>query len=191
MCIYLYIKTHNKTNLKYLGQTTAKDPHQYTGSGVYWKSHLAKHGKDFRTEILRVCESKEEVKEWGAFYSELWNIVESPEWANLKVEQGDGGRQSEEVRKRIGEKGRGRIPWNKGKKIWSESDRRRISEEQRARPPQSKETVEKRAAKNRGKVRSEESKRRTSETLKGGKFSEETRRKMSEAAKRRCNRSKE
>lgn len=115
MSIYLYVKTHNLTNLKYLGQTTSSDPHRYTGSGIYWKSHLKKHGSDYRTEILRICETKEEVKEWGLFYSKLWNVVESEDWANLKVEQGDGGRQSEEVRKRIGEAGRGRVPWNKGK----------------------------------------------------------------------------
>lgn len=186
MSIYLYVKTHNLTNLKYLGQTTSSDPHRYTGSGIYWKSHLKKHGSDYRTEILRICETKEEVKEWGLFYSKLWNVVESEDWANLKVEQGDGGRQSEEVRKRIGEAGRGRVPWNKGKSVWSEADRKRISEQNRARPPQSKETIEKRVSKNRGKVRSDEAKKKTSDALKGRKFTDESRKKMSEAAKRRC-----
>ena len=45
----------------------------------------------------------------------LWNVVESTEWANLKIEEGDGGRQSDEVRKKTGEKLKGRTPWNKGK----------------------------------------------------------------------------
>lgn len=89
--IYLYVKTHNVTGLKYLGKTTKKDPHKYLGSGIHWRNHLLKHGKDYSTEILKECQSKEELKEWGIYYSNLWNIVESSDWANLKLEDGDGG----------------------------------------------------------------------------------------------------
>ena len=160
MTIYLYVKTHNITSLKYLGQTSSKNPHSYSGSGVYWKQHLKKHGSDYRTEILRECQTKEELKEWGLYYSELWNVVECDTWANLKIEQGDGGRQSEEVRKKMGEAGKGRVPWNKGKQIWDESDRKRISEQNKSRGPQSAETIAKRVSKNTGKVRSEESKQK-------------------------------
>lgn len=91
MTIYLYKKTHNKTGLNYLGKTTQQDPHQYQGSGTYWRLHIAKHGYDVTTEILRECSSNEEVKEWGLFYRKQWNVVESDEWANLKEEYGDGG----------------------------------------------------------------------------------------------------
>ena len=89
--IYIYIKTHNKTGLKYLGQTTSKNPHAYTGSGKYWKLHLQKHGKDYTTEILKECRTREETRYWGEYYSKLWNVVESDAWANLKAETGDGG----------------------------------------------------------------------------------------------------
>lgn len=64
--------------------------------------HIRKHGYDVETEILKECTSNEEVKEWGLYYSRLWNIVESPEWANIKEETGNGGFLNE--------------PWNKGKK---------------------------------------------------------------------------
>jgi hypothetical protein len=185
MSIYLYVKTHLVTGLKYLGQTSSKDPHSYPGSGVYWKNHLKKHGYLYSTEILKECSSKDELKKFGIYYSRLWNVIESNEWANLKEEQGDGGRQSEEVRNLIGEKGKGRIPWNKGKKIWSEQDRKRIGQQNKNRGPQSAETIRKRTEKNTGKVRTEETKLKTSEKLKGRVFSEESRRKMSEAAKRR------
>ena len=94
MIIYLYIKTHNKTGLKYLGKTTYKDPHKYPGSGKYWRLHLEKHGYDYTTEILKECKTKEEVKQWGLYYSNLWNIVNSEQWANLKEEAGDGGDNS-------------------------------------------------------------------------------------------------
>ena len=53
MCIYLYVKTHRKTGLKYLGKTTKKDPHAYHGSGADWKIHLKEHGYDYDTEIIR------------------------------------------------------------------------------------------------------------------------------------------
>lgn len=36
----LYIKTHNKTGLKYFGKTTSNDPYKYKGSGSYWLDHL-------------------------------------------------------------------------------------------------------------------------------------------------------
>lgn len=185
MTIYLYVKTHNKTGLKYLGQTTSKTPHNYPGSGVYWKLHLKKHGTEHSTEILKECQTKEEVKEWGIYYSNLWNVVESKSWANLKIEQGDGGRQSEEVRKKISEAGKGRIPWNKGKQVWSDEDKKRIGEQNRSRGPQSAETISKRVSKTTGKIRTEESKQKTSATLKGRQFSEETKKKMSYAAKNR------
>lgn len=91
MTIYLYVKTHTVTGLKYLGKTSKPDPHKYKGSGVRWNRHLAKHGPTYTTEILRECQSNEELKEWGLHYSKLWNIVDSSEWANLKEECGDGG----------------------------------------------------------------------------------------------------
>lgn len=90
MTIYLYVKTHTKTGLKYLGKTSAKDPCKYRGSGKYWLKHLKKYGYDYSTEILKECQSNDEIKYWGLYYSNLWNVVESKEWANLKPETGDG-----------------------------------------------------------------------------------------------------
>lgn len=87
---YLYIKTHNKTGLKYLGKTNAKNPFEYKGSGKYWLSHVNKYGYDVTTKILLATESKEEIKETGLFFSKLFNIVKSKEWANLQEEKGDG-----------------------------------------------------------------------------------------------------
>jgi hypothetical protein len=113
MIIYLYKKTHCKTGLHYLGQTTAKDPMKYPGSGIYWRKHLKVHGRDIETEVLRECHSKEEVKEWGEHYSKLWNVSESSEWANLKDETGDGGKtvgykHSDEAKRKISEARKGK-----------------------------------------------------------------------------------
>jgi hypothetical protein len=107
MPIYLYVKTHQITGLKYLGQTTSTDPHRYTGSGKYWKNHLAVHGYYYNTEILKECQSKDGLKEWGLYYSRLWNVAESKEWANLKEEGGAYGNHSSETRAKISAAQRG------------------------------------------------------------------------------------
>ena len=93
---YLMVKTQIITGLKYLCQTKNKNPHTYLGSGKYWGSHLRKHGKDITTVIIRECSSKEELREWGIYYSILWNIVTDRDangnktWANLIPESGSG-----------------------------------------------------------------------------------------------------
>ena len=87
---YLYVKTHKKTGMKYLGKTTQADPHAYPGSGKDWKAHLKEHGVEYSTEILHECTSNKELAEWGRHYSELWNIVKSTEWANKIPETGGG-----------------------------------------------------------------------------------------------------
>jgi hypothetical protein len=94
------------TGIKYLGKTVAKDPSKYKGSGKYWEAHLKKHGNIVKTEILKECATSDEIKYWGKYYSELWNVVDSDDWANLKPEEGDGGYTGE--------------PWNKGKKMTAE-----------------------------------------------------------------------
>lgn len=88
---YLYIKTHNQTGLKYLGYTSSKDPHKYKGSGKYWLRHINIHENDVKTEILLESNSLEEIKFAGIYFSELWNIVNNDEFANLKIECGPGG----------------------------------------------------------------------------------------------------
>jgi hypothetical protein len=88
--IYLYLKEHKQTGMKYLGKTE-QDPFKYQGSGTYWTRHLKKYGNDVDTKIIGEYETNDEVAAAGKYYSELWNIVESEEWANLKPESGDGG----------------------------------------------------------------------------------------------------
>ena len=110
MTIYnLYVKTHSITGLKYLGYTKKEDPHAYYGSGIYWKRHLKKHGYTYTTEILLKCQTVDEIKKWGPYYSTLWNIVKETDsngnkiWANEKPETGDGGSglKSKETREKI------------------------------------------------------------------------------------------
>jgi len=87
---YLYKKTHKITNLQYLG-FTKKDPYKYKGSGTRWLFHLKKHGYDIETEILHETTNRDKIQQLGEYYSKLWNVVYSAEWANLKPETGEGG----------------------------------------------------------------------------------------------------
>lgn len=91
MIIYIYKKTHVNTGLKYLGKTIQPDPHKYQGSGIRWLNHIKNHGYLVTTEILKECSTKEEASYWGAYYSNLFDVVNSNEWANLKPETGEGG----------------------------------------------------------------------------------------------------
>jgi hypothetical protein len=114
--IYLYIKTHRTTGLKYLGKTSSKDPYSYPGSGKRWRAHLDKHGYDFDTKILLESNDPVKIKEAGVHYSTIWNIVEDVTWANLKPESGDGGTfvHTKEAKEKIGNASRGKPSLYKG-----------------------------------------------------------------------------
>lgn len=94
--IYLYIKTHNITGLKYLGKTV-QDPYTYKGSGKRWLNHLKKHGNNVTTEIIGQFTTIEELKQVSIPLSENLNIVDSKQWANLRPESGDGGDTSQYI----------------------------------------------------------------------------------------------
>jgi hypothetical protein len=108
MTIYLYVKTHTKTGLKYLGKTE-QDPYTYRGSGKYWKLHLNKHGDDVWTNVIFQSDDKDEIRRQGVLFSTLWDVVSSKEWANLKLEEGDGGtwNHSDELKTRFKQKFKG------------------------------------------------------------------------------------
>ena len=89
---FLYIKQHSKTGLLYFGKTT-KDPISYLGSGKYWLNHLRKHGKE-HVNTIWYCLFVDQIDiiECATLISTTHDIVRSPLWANLSVENGtDGG----------------------------------------------------------------------------------------------------
>ena len=136
MTIYLYVKTHNITGLRYLGKTSNPNPSTYKGSGTLWLRHIKAHGYYVSTTILKECESNDDIKYWGTYYSELWSVVEDPMWANLKPEEGDGGAR------------KGQIAWNKGLRgVYKHSPEANARQSQRQlgtkRKPLTEETKEK------------------------------------------------
>lgn len=85
---FLIIKTHNITKLKYLCYHfgSYSSCYIYSGSGKYWKQHIKKYGKNISTEILGEYTSIEDAKTNGLYYSKLYNVVDSKDFANLIVE---------------------------------------------------------------------------------------------------------
>ena len=84
---YLYLKKHNQTGLMYFGKTV-RNPESYTGSGVYWTRHLAKHGNDVSTVWTKAFTDIRELNKYALEYSRKHNIVESSNYTNLKEEDG-------------------------------------------------------------------------------------------------------
>mgnify|MGYP000849786705 CR=1 FL=1 len=112
--IYLYVKTHNETNLKYFGKTIRDDYEKYSGSGKHWKSHLKKHGNNIKTVLVFASDDINEIESVALRFSEENNIVESKGWANLIPENGrDGGSLSEHhtegSRKKMSDNRRGKV----------------------------------------------------------------------------------
>lgn len=87
----LMIKTHNITGLKYLCYTRKKDHIKYTGSGIDWLQHLIENNFDFSTELLLETQDFDLFKIYAIQISKKYDIVNSREWANRKIEEGDGG----------------------------------------------------------------------------------------------------
>lgn len=156
---YLYIKQHNITGLKYFGKTVKSDPIKYKGSGKVWLRHINKHGNDVSTLWTQLFTDKEAIVEYATTFSINNDIVKSPDWANLKIEDGlwGGGvkgikinrtpehnkKISEGVRKRNLEKGIvGKIREKKGRSLggwkWSDEDRAKLSAQRMGRTPWNK-----------------------------------------------------
>ena len=164
---YLYHKI-SPIGLNYLGITT-QNPYKYKGSGKYWKNHLKAHKidiDDIITNVLFTTNNKEELKKEGTYYSELYDIVKSDKWANLVIENGEGGsydrifKHSEETKYKLRELNKGRTHSERTKnKIRNKLLGHEVSNE--AREKISKKTI--------GRKLSDELKKKMSEARKGEK----------------------
>lgn len=175
MVIYLYVKTHSVTGMKYFGKTSKKDPYKYGGSGKHWLRHLKKHGPDVATEIIGIFSEESLCSEAALKFSKENNIANSQLWANLRDENGLDGAP-------IGHKGH-KFTADQIQKLSESSKRRwadpeykkRLSETHKTRL-ENEEERQKCGNAFRGKKRPEHS-----EKLKGRLWSEENKKKLRKA----------
>ena len=114
--IYLMIKEHRSTGLKYLCKHVSDNRgscYKYKGSGTRWKNHLRVHGDDIRTTIIFETHDKEIFKNTAIGYSIYFDVVNSKNWANLIEESGQGGRTKDSE-----------FYSNIAKKLWSNPENR-------------------------------------------------------------------
>jgi group I intron endonuclease len=134
MIIY---KTINSINGKiYIGKDKYNNPH-YLGSGLLIKKAIKKYGKrNFKKEILEKCETIEELEKREVYYQNKYSECFAPigynilhgsfggdiftnhpdkENIRLKISKSSSSR-SQEIRNKISESLKGRLPWNKNKK---------------------------------------------------------------------------
>ena len=182
--IYLYVKKHSITGLKYFGKTQTPDPYKYLGSGSYWTKHIRKHGTEhIQTLEVWKFEDQEECTEFALKFSEENHIVESKEWANLRPENGlDGlpanfnGHMTTERRKKLSERMKTSNPNN------LPGMKKQQSERMKKDNPAFRSEVREKMKGTKGRTLphnhytgwSDETKQKISNSLKGKKESEET-----------------
>jgi hypothetical protein len=160
---WLYIKQHNTTKLKYFGKTV-RDPFKYNGSGSYWKRHIKKYGKDINTLWTKLFHSEQELTSFALSFSLGNNITESPDWANLRLEDGLVGGNNKGVNKGIKRS-------DKTKRLLAEINSKPNIE--RYGVKKAKEISKKKSAALKGRIFTKEHRKKLSEVRKGHKFSTE------------------
>jgi hypothetical protein len=119
---YLYAKQHNVTGMRYFGKTT-QNPYVYLGSGFEWLTHLYANKNGFYHDVSTtwVMEYTDPIilEKEALFFSKVYDITNSPEWANQKPENGLDGwptglKPSEETCKKISQSKKGKTPTDNG-----------------------------------------------------------------------------
>lgn len=94
---WLMIKVHSTTKKKYFCKTQrtfgSKSFDNYKGSGKYWTHHIKKHGSEYvyNELVIGPYTNKEQLINLATYISESLDVVNSDEWANLRIENGIDG----------------------------------------------------------------------------------------------------
>ena len=155
---------------------------------------IKKYGWDSHAwEILEECEESQ-LNERERYYQEFYKSVEYGLNCKYTETYDKTGKLSEETKRLIGDRHRGKITSEEHKqklsKFFKGKPGKKLSEEvkmkmRKPKPPRSKEHCKKLSECRKGKALTEEHKKKQSEALKGIVRSEETKKKLSEKAKQR------
>lgn len=183
--IYLYIKKHLNTGVKYFGMTKSRNPFKYSGSGSYWRNHLKIHGKEL-VETIEVYgfDDQRLCTEFALKFSKDNDIVASNEWANLVYEDGYNGntgfKHTNQTKSKISKASKSMIRTDEHKRKISESNKNRIhSQQSKDNMSNGRKHIIGSLAPMHGKKHSEESKFKMSRSATGKIVSEETKLKIS------------
>lgn len=140
---------------------------KYMGSGKYLKYAQNKYGiNNFSKHILTFAEDREELNLLEIQYIACGKSIGKCEYNISKGGEGGFPYISEEEKRKMYDKMRGRVAWNKGKHHTEES-KKRMSDSQKRRPPMSEEIKRKISEKNKGKKRTNEQRKHLSNVKKG------------------------
>ena len=183
----LLVMSHNVTGLKYFCKTAdLRNVYNYKGSGLYWKKHINKHGKDVTVGVMGFYTDYQRCRDAALKFSQENDIVNSDAWANLVLENGTDGAlngsdnafygktHTDEVKQSMRQKRLG-VSVNKGA-YRSPENRAKISASLKGR----KNSVVSKALF--GRKLSEETRKKISESGKGKKFTMEAKEKIRQAA---------
>lgn len=175
---YIYRITNKINGKTYIGQHKYKKLNDsYMGSGVLITKAKKKYGiENFKKEILEFnIPDVDLANDWEQMYI-LFERVKGKAEYNIANGGYGKGTVSEETKRKLSEKLKGHISWNKGKhcKPLTEEQKRKISEKLKGR-----------ISWNKGNHHTDETKKKMSEAAKGRKLSDETKKKISEALKGR------
>lgn len=162
---YIYLTTNLINGKKYIGKHRSETfDVNYKGSGKYLSKAIEKYGFDnFTTEILKECNSLEDLNASEIEYIAKYNAVASDDFYNLaNGGEGNTSKRTEETIKRLQKSLTGR----------------KLSKEHKLHVSESKK------GKRIGYKMSEETKRKISIANKGRVFSEEHKKKIVESRKR-------
>lgn len=100
--VRLYIKQCSHCSLKYFGKTQSANIDSYQGSGLRWSRHLAKHNARAVTLWTSDWYYDSSIIRFATKFSNINRIVESPNWANIAVENGlQGGHLGDAVYSKV------------------------------------------------------------------------------------------
>lgn len=187
-CIYL--RTNIINGKQYVGQASdfeRREKEWYNTNqkyaGLYVNNARNKYGtENFKTEILKECDTKDELNQWEQYYIKELN-TKYPNGYNL-TNGGDtsiGYRFTEEQKKKISDSKKGKTGWNKGIPMSEETKQKLHNVHKGKRYSPSTEFKKGNIPQNKGKHLSDETKKKLRALHLGKHHTEETKMKMSKS----------